>query len=305
MNRTVKIALYVVLLAAATALGLKFFSLYRAVMAQAPDRRISEEVEVVGTNSPAVTALPAGTNVASRTNVPPPTNVALATNLASGRLLVASNVPGGGAPAPPTPESPGFSTMMSYGVALFVVVVCLAVLLAHDVSHFVAERFYQFILSDDGSAMKDPTYERAEELWKDGKYLEAIQLMREHLKRNPREQYVALRIAEIYEQNLGNPLAAALEYEEILKHRLLPEQWGWAAIHLANLYSGKLDQTDKAIALLRRIVDTYGETAAAAKARKRLEQIEGGKAQASVPLEEEPGPPPPPSNLPRGFRPRK
>ena len=40
---------------------------------------------------------------------------------------------------------------------------------------------------------------------------------REYLNKHPREQYVALRIAEIYEENLNNPLAAALEYEEVLK----------------------------------------------------------------------------------------
>ena len=69
-----------------------------------------------------------------------------------------------------------------------------------------------------------------------------------------------------------NPLAAALEYEEVLKQKLAPERWGWAAIHLCNLYL-KLDQHDKSVALLRRIDSEYGETAAAEKARKRLEDL--------------------------------
>jgi TolA-binding protein len=66
-----------------------------------------------------------------------------------------------------------------------------------------------------------------------------------------------------------------MEYEEILKQKLAPERWAWMAVHLANLYSGRLDQPEKAISLLRDLVDRYPETAAAAKAAKRLEMIDG------------------------------
>ncbi len=164
--------------------------------------------------------------------------------------------------------------------------------------------------------------------------------MRDFLKNNPREQYAALRIAEIYEKELNNLLAAALEYEEILKKRLPAERWGWAAIHLCNLYS-KIGQQDKTLALLQRIVDGYPKTGAAKKARSRLgiaepepevkaapepeeeaapaEESATGTAptaidpsqalaetieQLSEP-QEAPPPPPPKSNLPPGFRPKK
>jgi hypothetical protein len=118
---------------------------------------------------------------------------------------------------------------------------------------------------------------------------------------------VALRIAEIYEKDLGNYLAAALEYEEIIKKKLSPERWGWAAIHLANLYSGKLKKSQEAVDLLQRIVAEYGQTGAAKKARERL-TAEG--IAFAAPLEEEapsspPAPESPPSNLPPGFTPKK
>ena len=132
--------------------------------------------------------------------------------------------------------------------------------------------------------------------------LERKKQRREYLKKNPREQHVALRIAEIYEKDLLNPLAAALEYEEVLKHKLAPERWGWAAIHLCNLYS-KLNHQDKVIALLRRIDAEYGNTAAAEKARKRLEDL-GVPLQEEIPLEEPGALQPPPSSgpqLPPGF----
>jgi hypothetical protein len=159
------------------------------------------------------------------------------------------------------------------------------------------------------------------------------------VKKHPRELYAALRIAEIYEKDLKNPLAAALEYEEVLKHRFTTERWGWAAIHLCNLYS-KLNQSDKAVALLRRIADEYPKTGAAKKARSRLGIAEpepeaaaeaataeaGSEAsgeQTVIVMEEHPPeleprkesptlpakPPapsePPKPSLPRGFRPKK
>src|SRR5204863_519479 len=67
-----------------------------------------------------------------------------------------------------------------------------------------------------------------------------------------------------------NAAGALVTNEEVLKRRLPAERWGWAAVHLANLYSGKLNRTEQATALLRRIVEDYGKTAAARKARERL-----------------------------------
>jgi hypothetical protein len=99
--------------------------------------------------------------------------------------------------------------------------------------------------------------------------LEAIEMMREYLKNHPREQFVALRIAEIYEKDLNNDVAAALEYEEVLKKRLPAERWGRAAIHLCNLYS-RMGQQDKMRALLERIARDFPKTAAAKKARHNL-----------------------------------
>ena len=132
--------------------------------------------------------------------------------------------------------------------------------------------------------MTNPGYDEAEQVWADGDHLEAIRLMRDYLAKNPREQHVALRIAEIYEKDLKNALAAALEYEEVLTKKLPPERWAWAAIHLCNLYY-KINKADKAFLLLKRIDAEYGQTAAAEKARKRLALIETGGAEPA-PTEE-------------------
>ena len=191
-----------------------------------------------------------------------------------------------------------------WGAGMVLSLVGLGLMVAHDVSGLVGGRALRVIYNDEGEGMANPDYEKAEEEWANGKFLEAIQLMRDYLKQNPREQHVALRIAEIYEKDLQNFLAAALEYEEVLKQKLPPERWGWAAIHLCNLYTSKLNQSDKAIALLQRIVADYGATGAAEKARKRLAQLEDeGVALPSA--EPPPAPAAPASNLPPGFAPKK
>ena len=187
------------------------------------------------------------------------------------------------------------SRMMGSGGLFLLTMIAFSLMVARDISHFVASRSERFLFVDEG--LKSPEYEQAEQIWVDGNFLEAIQRMRDILKKNPREQYVALRIAEIYDKDLENYLAAALEYEEVLKQKIEPERWGWAAIHLCNLYS-KLNQESKAIALLKRIVAEYGHTTAARKARERLEQIEPVTVE-EVKQDQ------PDSNLPPGFTPRK
>ena len=178
--------------------------------------------------------------------------------------------------------SDGYATAMwTFGVLFVVSVIGLGFLLGHDVAHYVGNKALTALYNDDGEGLRDPEYDRAEQEWADGRHLEAIRLMREYLQKNPRQIHAALRIAEIYEKDLQNPLAAALEYEEILEHNLPRERWGWAAIHLCNLYF-KLTQPEKAVALLRRIDAEFGETQAADKARQRLALFEAESAQGNV-----------------------
>ena len=192
----------------------------------------------------------------------------------------------------------------AWGAGLVLSIVGLGLLLANDLSHFFSGRAMKVLYNEEGEGVANPDYENAEEEWAKGNFLDAIQLLRDYLKLNPREQHVALRIAEIYEKDLQNYLAAALEYEEVLKQKLPPERWGWAAVHLCNLYTSKLNQSDKAIVLLQRIVAEYGETAAAEKARRRLTQLEEeGVALPTVEMPAEFAPQP--SNLPPGFAPKK
>jgi TolA-binding protein len=310
MNRPLKIALYIICVTAAVWFGLKAKAQFRRAgnARQAHQAVLDEAANIENTNivAESTNAVSENTNaVAMATNdATANTNVAANTNIVTTKtnaVAARANVGTAGL------RSVSYSRLISYVLICVLAFGGLALLLARDISYFVAGRAEKALFNDEGAPV-DPEYEQAEELWKDAKYLDAIQAMRDYLKKNPREQYVALRIAEIYEENLSNPLAAALEYEEVLKKNLPAERWGWAAIHLANIYSGKLSQPDKAIVLLHRIDSEYGTTSAAIKARERLTQIDPNfvsAAAAQTPAASEPEVTPPVSNLPPGFRPKE
>jgi tetratricopeptide (TPR) repeat protein len=212
--------------------------------------------------------------------------------------------------------------MMAWFGAFLGTVIVLGLMIAWEASHFFIHRAQELVFNDSGEGVKDPEYEEAEQLWANGQHLEAIAHLRELLKTDPRQIHAAIRIAEIYEKDLRNPLAAALEYEEILQKKLPAERWGWMAIHLVNLYNGSLDRPDDAIRLLERIAREYPRTGAARKARERLglpepepepqpehpvaqpPQTEAeAEAEAPTPAPT-PAPSAPKSNLPPGFRPK-
>ena len=189
--------------------------------------------------------------------------------------------PDGNADDPDLPDRTETAEMRSkpprlgyHGGGFLLSLISLGLLVAWDVSRLIGSGFISFLFRGEEQGVFDDEYEAAETEWNKGNYLDCINMLREYLKNNPRQQHAALRIAEIYEKDLNNPLAAALEYEEILEKKLPRERWGWAAIHLANLYSGPMEKPEQAVELLRRLEREYGDTQAAQKARERLAIID-------------------------------
>jgi TolA-binding protein len=335
MSPKVKLSAYAVLLILAAWFAWGFYSDYTAVTeaaaAAASDTNAPAPAQTAVSNNPVSTNAATNTPL-QETNAPPQdTNgvAAAETNPPPARTNASVSAPVR-KPAPAPSEGAVRSAMVRYLAAFVGAVIGLGLLIASDVTRYFAPQALGDLFNEIEDAPRDPEYERAEAEWTNGKYLEAIQMMRDFLKKNPRQVHVALRIAEIYEKDLGNPLAAALEYEEVLKHKLPAERWGWAAIHLCNLYY-RLNQPDKAVGLLRRIAGEYPRTGAARKARARLglaeleEEVAESQPEAAAesgPEEEtpfviidtppappepprEPPPEPPKSNLPPGFRPKK
>lgn len=342
MSNQVKIVLYVVLVLLASISGYYALTNFGRMMDRAGNRtseleQIEPETKPASeepapepapapTNNPASTGNDqAGTNVAAVSNaLNLLTNQGAASTVTNTNSVagVSTNPPteavqvttatGAAATGNPTAKTPRRGRIGLWTGLFFFSIIGLGFLIASDISHFMGNRALKTIYNDEGEGVKNPEYEHAEQVWANGQHLEAISLMREYLKKNPREQHVALRIAEIYEKDLRNFLAAALEYEEVLNHKLPPDRWGWAAIHLCNLYF-KLNQEQKGYDLLRRIVKEYPQTPAADKARKRLEQVDGASIEqlatesnvSAAPARSHGSPDEPPSNLPPGFRPKK
>jgi TolA-binding protein len=332
----IKLAAYAVLLILVIWFGFRFYAHYSASTQPEADpatnavAALPETVEVtnapVSTNAsaPLTNSVAASTNV-TETNLTALTNQTVAASNAvaesSNQVAVAANPPPASV-APKSPSRKGSQGAMIGSLALLIgAIIGLGLLMAHDVSQYMGNKTVELLFNDEGEGQRDPEYEKAEQVWANGKPLEAIQMMRDHLKAHPREQFVALRIAEIYEKDLKNYLAATLEYEEVLKHKFEAQRWGWAAIHLCNLYS-KTNQETKTLVLLERIAMEYPQTGAAKKARNRLgwpEPGESGMATApgsearlmesdsdeSAPPPPAPEPEKPKSNLPPGFRPKK
>ena len=165
------------------------------------------------------------------------------------------------------------SRMLLLGTGSAVMGILLGILGACEVRQFAgAEKFdLTAVATEESQATAAATLEEVEKTRKTDP-LEAVRVLREYLKQDPGQTMVMIRIAEIYEKDLHNSLAAALEYEELLKQKFDPERWSRTAIHLTNLYI-RLHEQEKAVAILHRIVQECGNTPAAEKARKRLAQI--------------------------------
>lgn len=215
---------------------------------------------------------------------------------------VTTNSPSAGsesssAGAEPAPQSQGKaqSRMITYFLLAALFLIILAFLVARDVATYSAEKAIEVIYNTEGGVTRSDEYEAAEEQYAAGNYIKAIELLKAYYSNNPSDVFAARRAAEIYEKDLQNYSAAAMEYEELLKLPLPPVRWGWMAIHLCNLYTGKLDNPDRAVELLQQIVMNHTDTPAGKKARERLEllgfEIEIVSDEADSPM-------------PRGFKPK-
>lgn len=176
------------------------------------------------------------------------------------------------------------SHMIASLAAFVAVAVVLGLLCASNVSRRFGKRAELWALQAGDPGVTAAELDSAEGLRKRGEPLEAIRSLRDFLQQHPGEYEVMSRIAEIYNYDLKNYLAAALEYEELLKYRLPDEDWGWAALHLAKLY-GRLNQPDKAVELLEKLDTKYGHTLAARRARKVREQHGGEAGEEEAPPE--------------------
>jgi tetratricopeptide (TPR) repeat protein len=261
MRIVLKALLYAGLLAACYGCGFSAYRDYSLLMSDDGDdlARRSRAKAAAGTNAPPVTG---GTNApappATTTNAPAATRTA-ARELAAlrqGRRVGGNYI------------RILFSTL-GFGVSLTV----LGFVAAQDFGRLLKFRLGREVTYVDAKSERNDQFDRAQMLAAKGKHAAALKLLQEILARHPQHARSLLLAAEIHDKEMGDYAAAALHYEQLLRLNLPPEQWGWTAIRLANIYSGKLGQPDTALDLMKRLATTYPDTPAGAKAIKRLAKI--------------------------------
>ncbi len=304
MNLAWRISICVLLAVSAAFCSHRFLASYRRAAERVARSYEAPELSAADTGTtaatPAVPGEAAGTNtnaVAAGT-----TNATVAAAVTDTNAPATNAVPGAPRPSQGPTVVAEDSDKGLYAALALGSLIGLGLMVGREVANYIGYRVQREIYGEASEPVGDPEYDEAEQVWANGEHLEAIRLLRDFLKKKPQKLHASFRIAEIYEKDLHNPLAAALEYEEILRRKFDPERWGWAAIHLVNLYH-RLDQAAKGDALLQRVAAEYGETAAGAKARERL----GLPEQEAAPAEGEAAAPPPDDGsfrLPPGFRPK-
>ena len=173
----------------------------------------------------------------------------------------------------------GSTPDVSRAYALFsvylIVGAALAMFVAWDVSRFLGGQAGQLFWSGGRVASITPAWWKAERLCKDRQPLEAVHVLRDYLDAHPRQWRVAVRIAEIYQNEIKDPLPAALEYEKILSGRLPNGARPEVLLRLAACQLLLRRHAESAMAL-REVLEKYPGTDAAQKAERRLKRIERG-----------------------------
>lgn len=149
----------------------------------------------------------------------------------------------------------------------------LAVFLAWDVAQFLGAQAGRLFWSGGRLPSLTPTWWRSERLRKEGNAAEAIRILRDAYSAHPRQWQLAMRIAEIYQHDLNNPLAAGLEYQSLLASRLPKNARAEILLRLAACHLLR-HQTEDALACWQQVMSEFPDTAAARKAARRLARIE-------------------------------
>lgn len=165
--------------------------------------------------------------------------------------------------------------LLGYTIGFAVSLLGLGLVAAQDFGHLLKSQFGRNVSYVDAKSARNAEYDHAERTALKGQHHEAIRLLQAIVAKNPGHVHSVLRIAELYDKELHDFQNAALQYEQLLQLKLPPEQWGWIAIRLSNIYSGKLNQPRTALELIRRLAAEHPETQAGGKALKRLARISG------------------------------
>jgi hypothetical protein len=172
----------------------------------------------------------------------------------------------------------------SQGYALFAVYLiigtALGLFVAWDVSRLLGELAGSLFVGGGKLPSLTPVLWKADRLREQGEPLKAVNTLRAHLQAHPRQWYIAVRIAELYQHALEDPLSAALEYEALLQQRLPRSARAKILLRLAACQL-LLRKGDQSAATLRELIANFPQSNAAEKARRRLARMNDASADSA------------------------
>lgn len=128
-----------------------------------------------------------------------------------------------------------------------------------------------------GFSKRDPMEELEEQLEAfivAGKFEDAIALLREKMKKNPKDHRYNSEIATISLMYLKDYKTALAEFQQVLKKTGSEEGVVFALYRMADIYLMYLDEKDKALACLQKIIKEYPNSEYARTAAIRVEFME-------------------------------
>lgn len=177
-----------------------------------------------------------------------------------------------------------FSGLEGLGAVLYFVLLSLGAGfvirgIAHSVQ-LVGERgVLRFIAISGESTPSVPQYSLEQSLVERGQVAEALAMYESRIARSAGDADVRLRAAELYATSGNNPRRAAELFAEVRRiDGVGSGQDIYASNRLIDLYSGALDMPGRALVELRRMIDRYPGTPAAANARNALARLKRGSS---------------------------
>ena len=158
--------------------------------------------------------------------------------------------------------------LLSFCAGIFIKVVSGAV-------QSVGERgVLRFIAISGESTPSVPQYSLEQSLVERGQVAEALAMYETRIASSATDADVRLRAAELYATSANNPRRAADLFAEVRRiDGVGREQDMYATNRLIDLYTGALDMPGRVLVELRRIIDRYPGTTAAANARNALARL--------------------------------
>jgi tetratricopeptide (TPR) repeat protein len=123
-----------------------------------------------------------------------------------------------------------------------------------------------------GDIPPPPTYPRQDVMIVRGQYREAAEYFRDHLTVEPEDNEARLRLADLLEQHLDDPVEAERLYLEVRRHAPTAGHEMRAANGLIDLYR-KRGRRDRLIVELARFAERYRGTPGAEAARRLLQEL--------------------------------